>query len=463
MCLAPVVIDKPNQRLIDKHQLSGLSLRAATDFRKQLASWRQIGYNPTKYVQRVVPCGHCIECLRARQDDIATRAAREAEKRGSMHFLTLTYADKYLPLAQTLRRWDRETGEFVDLSDVEPLVEGSSYRKDMSFKKYSKIFAERAVLVKQARARILGMRAGKAPRYWTFPLEIPSDLSQGYYFEVVVTPSLSSRDVRLWLKSSRISYEREFGVALPDFSYLLCGEYGPNTCRPHYHVAFFGLQREHVQFFADRWKYGFTNLKTVHAVNEDGSSGFVACSKYVSKYIAKGRFECDSVLCKHAAKLRLCTSKHFGTDLPQGLVGYFRAYDLFGEYDIDSGKLLDGRVLQPDQLQVLAMELSNRNKITVHGKSMRLPQCLIKKIWYVQESDGYVRASAVRNVLSDLTRVDRFAVHFDEYRKSRKDSLFVGSDSDLLREFIFFYEARQQLEDESRAENLCSWYRKSLF
>lgn len=461
MCLNPILIDKRNDRLIDRHKLAGLNYKACVSLYSDLKKWSSVGWNPSKYNQIQVPCGKCVQCLRARQSDIASRAAREAEKRGSMQFLTLTYSDDYLPLAQTIRRWNTDTGEFVDLTHVEPLVEGNVFKKDMTFKKRSSIYGERAALVRQARSKILSIKPGRSPRYWCFPLNIPEPFAQGYYYECVITPSLSSKDVSLWLKSSRVAYEREFGEKL-DFSYLLCGEYGPNTCRPHYHIAFFGLSNSQARFFADRWKYGFTCLKSVKAVNDDGTSGFTIASRYIAKYVAKGRFECSSVICHHARKMRLRTSEGFGIDLSDNLVAYYRGYDIFGAYDIDSGKFSDGSILNREQLNVLSKILSNRNKITVAGNEMRLPRCLIKKIWYVKENDGYLRASAVRNVLSNLTRVDRVGLRWEQFKKNRSvdDNRPL---SDLLNEFYAFEASSFEAQDFCDQQALSSFYAKSIF
>lgn len=460
-CLNPILLERKNERLIERHKLAGLSFGACTSLYSDLRKWKNVGYEPTKYRLIQVPCGKCINCLKARQAEIATRAAREAEKRGSMHFLTLTYEDKYLPLAQTIRRWNTDTGEFVDITPVEPLVDGTSYKKDMSFKKLSKIYGERAVLVTQARAKILSLKPGRQPRYWCFPLDVPEPFAQGYYYECVITPSLSRKDFKLWLKGCRVAYEREFGNPLPDFSYLACGEYGPNTCRPHYHVAFFGLTTKQVQFMEDRWKYGFTNLKTVKAINEDGTSGFTIASRYIAKYVSKGKFECYSVKCRHAIKLRLLTSEKFGADLDDNLISYYRGYDLYGKYDIDSGVLSNGRILSSEQVRALSNVLSKRLTMTVNGQSMRLPQCLIKKIWYVKEHDGYFRASAVRNALSALTRVDNTRVRLDafiENHPNNKDRPL----SDLVNEFYFFEESRVSLQEAFNEVSLQSFYNKSI-
>ena len=67
-----------------------------------------------------VPCGKCIECLKARQNALVSRALEESQKRGSFVFLTLTYSDEYLPIAQSLWRASKDTGEceLVDPGEV---------------------------------------------------------------------------------------------------------------------------------------------------------------------------------------------------------------------------------------------------------------------------------------------------------------------------------------------------------
>ena len=79
----------------------------------KVARLRRYGLNPFACDEVTVPCGHCIECLKKRQNDLATRCIREAERRGSMHFVTLTYEDKYLPLSCSLEVINKDTGEIV--------------------------------------------------------------------------------------------------------------------------------------------------------------------------------------------------------------------------------------------------------------------------------------------------------------------------------------------------------------
>ena len=60
-------------------------------------------YAPYSHSLAVVPCGKCVQCLKRRQASIASRCVSEAQSKGSMHFLTLTYSNEYLPISVRLQ------------------------------------------------------------------------------------------------------------------------------------------------------------------------------------------------------------------------------------------------------------------------------------------------------------------------------------------------------------------------
>lgn len=406
---------------------------------------------PKKNDLITVPCGKCVECLKTRQNDLACRCVREAQKFGSMSFVTLTYEDKYLPLSITLRRWDKETGEFVDCTSPEILVEDGT--------------PDSVEFVKSCRGAILGLPSGPFPRRYS--IEAPFNGFDDFYYEYVITPSLSRRDVRLWLKSSRVRFEREFGHKLPEFSYVVVGEYGPKTCRPHYHLAFFGLPFKTVIWLCSQWQYGFTNYKDVNAVNEDGSNGFELASRYIGKYMSKGKFECDSVKCKQAQKPRLCLSKHLGSDVSPELVHYFRCYDLFGEYDIVSCKLVkSGEYLSENQFKVLSDEIKKRNKFSVPSAngvfSFRLPMCLIKKIWYVKTAENVYKASPLRLALQFASRPMSWDIYLRKFQANSKD-FSQGQISSLVSQFESSEFVALSLREQSQSESLSFFYARSIF
>ena len=84
---------------------------------------------------------------------------------------------------------------------------------------------------------------------------------------------LAKRDVQLYLKRLRKSLEPR------KFRYYLCGEYGPQTHRPHYHAILFGLHPEIDAFAINKaWQKGFC------VIGQDCSDASI---QYVAGYVTK--------------------------------------------------------------------------------------------------------------------------------------------------------------------------------
>lgn len=87
--------------------------------------------------------------------------------------------------------------------------------------------------------------------------------------------SVSPREMQLFIKRLRKA------VAPVKFRFFLVGEYGPDTFRPHYHLAIFGLGFEHEAQIAASWTYGFYKLGDL----TEASAGYVG--GYVTKKMTK--------------------------------------------------------------------------------------------------------------------------------------------------------------------------------
>ena len=101
-CLAPITIKNP--AAWEKRQLRFLHDKPA------LFRYGRDNLRPTNSDAIVVPCGKCLACLKNKQSSMVVRCLREAQKRGSFAFMTLTYDDDHLPITESMWRVNLRTG-----------------------------------------------------------------------------------------------------------------------------------------------------------------------------------------------------------------------------------------------------------------------------------------------------------------------------------------------------------------
>ena len=325
-----------------------------------------------------VPCGKCIACLRNKQNAMVSRVLEESQKRGTFQFLTLTYDDEHLPLAQSLWRISKETGEIECVDKGEVIVSA----RCSHLKGIKKEFQDTA---RQLREYFYANtpKASEKPRY--LDKFIPSFEDSEYQYFSRITPSVCREDVRLWLKSARVQYERVHGRKLSDFSYVAVSEYGPRTARPHYHLALFGLTSSEAIWLSDYWKYGYRLVKSVNAVNPDGSNGFQIAARYIGKYMSKGKFDCESVRNCSAEKPRVCQSNGIGSSLIEKVRSQCLGFDLYGEYDIETFYCPSlGRRLNDDEINSLVKVIPSRLVYDAgNGLKLPIPRLFRDKIFYI--------------------------------------------------------------------------------
>lgn len=440
MCYSPRVINYPTKDLAFRQYA----------YRPLNGSELYYRFMPYACTSVAVPCGKCLECLRRKQNDLAVRASIEANKRGSMCFVTLTYDNAHLPLSISLRKIDVDTGEILGSESMRMLCCASDHSDVLSL---SEIWFQDSVksdlfrLRKSPHARVIVRDA--------FEFD-------GVLYQYVITPSVCRRDVSLWLKSARVAFEREFGYKLPEFSYVCCQEYGPNTCRPHAHLAFFGLPFKTAYWLCKRWNYGFFKCENVNCINKDGSFGFDICAQYIAKYCSKGEFEADSVTERLAQKPRLMISKGVGGDLTPSQVSYFRCEDVL-KVNPWTMKKPDGTFLDEMELQYLYDNVQSRSHWNLSGNNYALPKRFIRQIWYsYSKNEKTFKASPLRKALSSLAFSDPLQDYFAALILRGID-LSPRAVSDLVAKQNLLPELNIKARKESARLRCAAFYSKSIF
>lgn len=385
---------------------------------------------PYAYDYMVVPCGKCISCVKNRQNNFAFRVSAEAEKKGSMSFLTLTYNDNNLPLVSTLWRSNKISGECERITEPDFVC----YSRKEDFFGY--------------RADIVAEKAGRFPRY--YDTKVLEDSEFEYFTRI--TPSVCRKDVQLWIKTCR-NLLKKLGLDY-DWSYACCSEYGPKSCRPHYHICLFGLPVDIVERFASEWKYGFWYNQFIK------KNDFAKVGAYVGKYLSKGEFECDSVKCGAACNTRMMTSVSLGSSIVEKFRNYLCAFDMIGcSYDLDSFWIPSkNRYLSRSELVSLCAEIPKRLAVSITGQRyFAIPRIIRNKVFYVKkvskEGDKvYDRPSKLWKMVVDAIQSQYVELHKREFEQFL--SVFgPGKVREAVASFTAFQENTANLANDIGTKN----------
>lgn len=197
-----------------------------------------------------LPCGRCIGCRLDRSKQWAIRLMHEAQLHERTAFITLTYADRYVQ------------GGSKSLRDLarppDPLTRTQACASD----------TDRS------------------------PLACQDSLTRPSSSYVLVRPrSLDYKHVQTALRSLRQTLRRRRGLQ-GKIRFFMCGEYGEQLARPHYHLALFGED-----FREDRYVWRRTDAYTYyrspelekhwpHGHSEIGNLT-IESAAYIARYIFK--------------------------------------------------------------------------------------------------------------------------------------------------------------------------------
>lgn len=220
-----------------------------------------------------VPCGKCYACINKRRFDNQAKVALHMQKYKYNLFFTATYSDRYLPTYKVTR-----------VSDSRMVIEQKTQRQLFNAPFMRKLcFLYKTEEDKRLYELPFQRKYHPARRNRRAHVGTHFDLiNQNDAFGV-----LSKRDIQLFLKSIRNETVRKQknGVLRGDckFTYYICGEYGPERFRPHYHGIIStnnaSLAKLLSKTFPKLWTLG--NLRIEYS--KGGNSGNY-CAGYVNSF-----------------------------------------------------------------------------------------------------------------------------------------------------------------------------------
>ncbi len=251
--------------------------------------------NPYTNEALTVPCGHCKACILAKNSRYAFQCDLESYSSKHTLFITITYANRFIPRAQFVDSIERPYGhDLVDVETGEYLGEA-----DLPIKEIERL---------QDKFHLFGY-----------------------------LPYLRKSDLQLFFKRFRYYVTKRFPTE--KMRYFAIGEYGPVHFRPHYHILLFLQSDEALQVcsaaVSEAWPYGRVDCQL--------SKG--KCSSYVAGYVN------SSVLVPQVLTLpTLCSFCVHSQKLGQGFLQGERTkvYALIPEQFVKRSIVINGRYKEFD-------------------------------------------------------------------------------------------------------------------
>lgn len=230
-----------------------------------------------------VPCGKCEACCQNHANRMIQRLNMERLSWKYCVFVTLTFDNDHLPI--------------LKVADKNLLI-------DSDPKRVHPIKGVKIVPVLESLEKIHRKN--------------DHDLGITYAYSELCTakfggiPYLSSVVAQRFIKRLRINLIRQYAKqtifqekTVPSFRYFLCGEYGPTTYRPHYHLLLFFNSEyfaAHVQEFVRvAWKFGYTDSSFVTECNSSYVAGYVNSTANLPAILQVLEIRPFSLFSKHPA------------------------------------------------------------------------------------------------------------------------------------------------------------------
>lgn len=209
--------------------------------------------NPIRLGSRLVPCGKCDECLQRLEYKLGFAGVANLGQYEYVHSITLTYDEAHVPLAVRNLVVDTEK----KLYGVFEGIEGYTVMNDDSLsllgrdlrevwnsrKKYSTdglvwlgdVSPSSGFIESLLDFNFIGiLNESEFSDY----CEMYNCGKKSIYIYSYLTAVADSSHLQNFIKTIRVYYERFFGKVM-DCTYTAVAEYGPLTCRPHFHVCMF--------------------------------------------------------------------------------------------------------------------------------------------------------------------------------------------------------------------------------
>ncbi len=239
-----------------------------------------------------IPCGECEACLNVKQSSYELRTEIEASKYRYCYFITLTYNSYHLPLA-TLHKHT-----FKNVLDKDKYF----YLMCTKLRRSRNYFSRRKLPVTKD-----GVVLGR--------INIDDKVNEDYLDMLSLKvkyrrkiPFLNFDDLqkfnkRLRKQISKISYEK--------IKILSCGEYGPVSFRPHFHLLLmfndWTIIQKLYKIVRTSWTFGRIDVQS--------SRG--QCSSYVAGYL-NSTCKLPRFYRHSSIKPFIRTSKFFGSNISEG-------------------------------------------------------------------------------------------------------------------------------------------------